>query len=82
MPTTKEGSGQPTVLYSVRQEFSQILAILVGNKPLIIFIIKISIFITILSQLIRPFLRSRFGSVSYPEDNDVLRATSRIGAGI
>ena len=32
MPTTKEGSGQPTVLYSVRQEFSQIFGYFSGQQ--------------------------------------------------
>ena len=47
--TRREGSGQPTVLAFVKS-LARFLAILVGDKPLIIFIIKISISITILSQ--------------------------------
>ena len=56
-PTTKKGSGQSTILVFIKS-LARFLAILVYDKLLIIFIIKITIFITILSSCMNTLLNT------------------------
>ena len=53
-PTTKKGSGQSTILVFIKS----LARFLVYDKPLIIFIIQITIFITILSSCMNTLLQS------------------------
>ena len=61
-PTTKEGSCQPTVLAFI-MSLARLLAVLVGDKPLIISTIKISIFIPS-----KPALRIQFHVLDYLDE--------------